>query len=148
MPIHLSILISILGRLFKLYLIKAIAYAVSIWCPKTQCALRHSHPISRAKNFTFFRTCNWNGTLGWRLWQVSQNLEVDEETTFLRRSVADVTVLNAFLIRKWRKGKASHQNFQEVLSRNVIILSYEENVTASGVTMVRSSQISSPLGQL
>lgn len=30
----------------------------------------------------------------------------------------------------------------------MIILSYEENVSASGVTMVRSSQLASPLGQL
>jgi len=49
----------------------------------------------------------------------------------------DMTIMNAFLIHKSCGGKMTHKNFHEVLVRELIIHSHEENVTASGISRGR-----------
>jgi hypothetical protein len=46
----------------------------------------------------------------------------------------DITILNAFLIHKSCGGKIMHKKFREMLVRELIIHSQEENVTASGTS--------------
>jgi len=47
--------------------------------------------------------------------------------------ITDMIILNAFLIRKSCGDKTMHKNFREILIRELIIHSQEENVTASGI---------------
>jgi hypothetical protein len=53
--------------------------------------------------------------------------------------LTDMTILNAFIIHKSSGGKMTHKSFRDVLVRDMIILSHEENVTASGVS--RAGQV-------
>ena len=53
--------------------------------------------------------------------------------------LTDMTILNAFLIHKSSGGKMAHKNFREILVRELIIQSQEENVTASGISRGRPS---------
>jgi hypothetical protein len=64
-------------------------------------------------------------------------MEVDQETFFFR--LTDMTTLNAFLIHKSRGSKMTHKYFHEILVREFIIHSQEENVTASGISRGRPS---------
>ena len=56
-----------------------------------------------------------------------------------------MTILNALYTSG---GKMTHKSFREVLVRDLIILSHEENVTASGVSRGRPSPFSSQLSCL
>jgi len=47
--------------------------------------------------------------------------------------LTDMTILNPFLIHKSCGGKMMHKTFREILVRELIIHSREENVTASGI---------------
>ena len=62
--------------------------------------------------------------------------------------LTDMTILNAFLIHKSSGGKMTHKSFREVLVRDLIILSHEENVTASGVSRGRPSPFGIQLSRL
>ena len=62
--------------------------------------------------------------------------------------LADMTILNAFLMHKSSGGKMTHISFREVLVRDLIILSHGENVTASGVSRGRPSPFASQLTRL
>jgi hypothetical protein len=55
----------------------------------------------------------------------------------------DMTILNPFLIYKSCGGKITHKKFREMLVRELIIHSQEENVTASDTSRGRPSQNSS-----
>ena len=46
----------------------------------------------------------------------------------------DMTILNAFLLHKTCGNKMTHKRFREVLVRNLITESYEQNLTASSVS--------------
>ena len=46
----------------------------------------------------------------------------------------DMTIIKAFLIHKSYGGKMTHKKFREILVRELIIHSREENVTASGIS--------------
>jgi hypothetical protein len=50
-----------------------------------------------------------------------------------------MTILNAFFIHKSCGGKMTHKFFSEILIRELIIHSQEENVTASGTSRGRPS---------
>jgi len=63
-------------------------------------------------------------------------MEVDQETIF---HLTNTTILNAFLIHKSCGGKTTHKNFSEILVRELIIHSQQENLTASGVSKGRPS---------
>ena len=62
--------------------------------------------------------------------------------------LTDVTILNSFLIHKSSGGKMTHKSFWAVLVRDLIILSHEENVTASSISRGRSSLFASQLSRL
>jgi hypothetical protein len=62
--------------------------------------------------------------------------------------LTDMTILNAFLIYKSCGGKMTHKNFHEILVRELIIHSQEENVTANGISRGRPSPTASQLSQL
>jgi len=62
--------------------------------------------------------------------------------------LTDMTILNAFIIHKSSGGKMTHKSFREVLAWDLIILSHEENVTASGISRGRPSPFSSQLSRL
>jgi hypothetical protein len=62
--------------------------------------------------------------------------------------LTDMTIFNTFLIHKSCGGKMTHKNFQEVLVREFIIHSHEENVTASGISRGRPSPFVSRLSRL
>src|SRR5215469_13994250 len=62
--------------------------------------------------------------------------------------LADMTTLNAFLIHKSCGGKMTHKHFREILVRELIILSQEENVTASHISRGRPSPALSRLSRL
>jgi hypothetical protein len=47
--------------------------------------------------------------------------------------LTDMTILNGFLIHKSHGGKMMHKNFSEILVREMIIHSQEENATPSGI---------------
>jgi hypothetical protein len=75
-------------------------------------------------------------------WPTAMELPAEngsERRNFFFLILTDMTILNAFLIRKSCGGKMTHKNFREVLSRELIINSHEENVTASGMSRVRPS---------
>jgi hypothetical protein len=54
-------------------------------------------------------------------------------------SPKNMTILNAFLIHKSCGGKMTHKNFSEILVRELIINSQQENLTASGISRGRPS---------
>jgi len=62
--------------------------------------------------------------------------------------LTDKDILNAFLLHKTCGGKMTHKKFWEVLVRNLITESHEQNVTSSGISRGRPSpsvsQISRP----
>ena len=60
----------------------------------------------------------------------------------------DMSILNLFLIHKSRGSKMTHKNFREILVRQLIIHSQEENVTGSGTPRGRPSPTVSQLSQL
>src|SRR5215510_15307345 len=62
--------------------------------------------------------------------------------------LTDMTILNAYIMHKSSGGKMTHKGFREVLVRDLIILSREENVTASGVSKGRPSPFSSQFSRL
>jgi len=62
--------------------------------------------------------------------------------------LTDITILNTFLIHKSCGSKMTHKNFCEILIRELITHSQEENVTASGTSRGRPSPTASQLGQL
>jgi len=62
--------------------------------------------------------------------------------------LTDMTILNKFLIHKLCGGKMTHKNFREILVRELIIHSQEQNVTASGISRGRPSPIASQLSRL
>jgi len=62
--------------------------------------------------------------------------------------LTDMTILNAFLIHKSCGGKITHKNFHEILIRELIIHSQEENVTVSGISRGRPSPTASQHSQL
>jgi hypothetical protein len=62
--------------------------------------------------------------------------------------LTDMTILNAFLIHKSCGGKMTHKIFRELLVRELIIHSQEENVTASGISRGRPSPTASQLSRL
>jgi hypothetical protein len=62
--------------------------------------------------------------------------------------LTDMTILNAFLIHKSCGGKITHKKFREILVRELIIHSREENVTASGISRGRASPTASQLSRL
>jgi hypothetical protein len=45
-----------------------------------------------------------------------------------------MAILNAFVFHKASGSKMTHKRFREVLIRNLITESHEQNVTASGVS--------------
>jgi len=59
----------------------------------------------------------------------------------------DMTILNAFLIHKSCGGKMMHKKFREILVRELIIHSREENMTTSGISRSRPSPTAFQLGQ-
>ena len=81
-----------------------------------------------------------SGQNGQQLWNCLQNMEVDQETVF---HLTDMTILNAFLIHKSCGGKITHKNFSEILVRELIIHSQQENLTASGISRGRPSPTAS-----
>ena len=62
--------------------------------------------------------------------------------------LTDMTILNAFLIHKSCGGKMPHKKFREILVRELIIFSQEQNVTSSGISKGRPSQTASQLSRL
>ena len=62
--------------------------------------------------------------------------------------LTDMTILNLFLIHKSCGGKMMHKKFREILVRELIIHSQEENVTASGISRGRPSATASQLSRL
>ena len=48
--------------------------------------------------------------------------------------LTSMTILNGFLIHKSHGGKMTHKNVREILVRELIIHSQQENVTASGIS--------------
>jgi len=62
--------------------------------------------------------------------------------------LTDMTILNAFVIHKSSGGKMTHKSFREVLVQDLILLSHDGNVTASGVSRGRSSPFASQLSRL
>ena len=62
--------------------------------------------------------------------------------------LTDMTILNAFLLHKTCGGKMTHKRFREVLVRNLITESHEQNVTASGVSRGRPSASVSQISHL
>ena len=62
--------------------------------------------------------------------------------------LTDMTILNAFLIDKSCGSKMTHKNFHEILIRELIIHSQEENVTANGISRGRPNPTASQLSQL
>jgi hypothetical protein len=86
----------------------------------------------------------------WGLWtsqtEWSTATELPAEPFFLH--LTDMTILNAFLIHKLYGGKMTHKHFREILVRELIIHSNEENVTVSGTSRGRSSPTASQLSRL
>ena len=62
--------------------------------------------------------------------------------------LTDMTILNAFLIHKSCGGKMTHKKFREILVRELINHSQEENLTASGISRGRPSATASQLSRL
>jgi hypothetical protein len=62
--------------------------------------------------------------------------------------LTDMAILNAFLLHKTCCGKMTHKRFREVLVRNLITESHEQNVTASGVSQGRLSPSVSQISRL
>jgi len=62
--------------------------------------------------------------------------------------LTDMTILNAFLIHKSCGGKLMHKKFREILVRELIYHSQEENVTVSGTSRGRPSPMASQLSRL
>jgi hypothetical protein len=62
--------------------------------------------------------------------------------------LTDMTIQNAFLIRKSRGNTMMHKNFCEILVCKLIIHTQEENVTASGISRDRPNPAASKLSQL
>ena len=62
--------------------------------------------------------------------------------------LTDMTILNAFLILKSCGGKMMHKHFREILVRELIIHSQEQNATVSGVSRGRPSPTASQLSRL
>jgi len=62
--------------------------------------------------------------------------------------LTDVTILSAFLLHKKCGGIMKHKSFREVLVRNLITESHEQNVTASGVSRGRPSPCVSQISRL
>jgi hypothetical protein len=62
--------------------------------------------------------------------------------------LTDMTILIAFLIHKSCGGKLTHKHFREVLVRELIIHSYEENVTASGISNGRPTPFALQLSRV
>jgi len=62
--------------------------------------------------------------------------------------LTDMTILNSFLLHKTCGGKMTHKRFREVLVRNLITESHEQNVTASGVSRERPSPSVSQISHL
>ena len=81
---------------------------------------------------------------GQQLWNCPQNMEVDQKLFF---HLTDMTILNAFLIHKLCGGKMTHKKFREILVRELIIHSQEQNLTASGNSRGRPSATASQLSQ-
>jgi hypothetical protein len=69
-------------------------------------------------------------------------VEMDQKIVF---HLTDMTILNASLIHKSCGGKMTHKTFREILIREFIIHSQEQNVTASGISWGRPSQTASQL---
>jgi hypothetical protein len=72
------------------------------------------------------RTCKWTKKLSFHL--------------------TDMTILNGILIHISHGGKMTHKNFREILVRELIINSQEENVTDTGISRGRPNQSASQLG--
>jgi hypothetical protein len=62
--------------------------------------------------------------------------------------LTDMTIHDTFLIHKSCGGKMTQKNFREILVRELIIHSQEENVTASGISRGRPSPTASQLSRL
>jgi len=62
--------------------------------------------------------------------------------------LTDMTILNEFLIHKSCGGKMSHKYFRELVVRELIFHSQEENVTPSGISRGRLSPTASQLSRL
>jgi hypothetical protein len=62
--------------------------------------------------------------------------------------LTDMTILNTFLIHKSCGGKKMDKIFRELLVRELIIHSQEENVTASGISRGRPSPTAYQLSRL
>src|SRR5215469_5043098 len=62
--------------------------------------------------------------------------------------LTDMAILNAFLLHKTCGGKMKHKRFREVLVRNLITESHEQNVTVSGVSRGRPSPSVSQISRL
>ena len=92
----------------------------------------------------------------WGLWtsqtEWSTAMELPAELGSGRKNrffhLTDLTILNAFLIHKSCGGKMTHKHFHEILVRELIIHSQEQNVTASGVSRGRPSPTASQLSRL
>jgi len=62
--------------------------------------------------------------------------------------LTDMAILNAVLLNKTCGGKMTHKTFREVLIRNLITESHEQNVTSSGVSRERLSPSASQISHL
>jgi hypothetical protein len=62
--------------------------------------------------------------------------------------LTDMTILNAFLIHKSCGGKMVHKYFRDLLVRELIVHSQEENVTPSGISRDRPIPTASQLSRL
>jgi hypothetical protein len=62
--------------------------------------------------------------------------------------LTDMTILNAFLIHKSCGGKMTQKQFREILVREIIMHSKDENVTATGISRGRPSSAASQLCRL
>ena len=71
-----------------------------------------------------------------------------EWTKKLLFHLTDMTILNTFLIHKSCGGKMTHKNFREILVRELIIHSPQENVTASVTSRGTPSPSASQLSRL
>jgi len=89
--------------------------------------------------------CGQGRQNGQQLWNCLQDTEVDQKTFF---HLTDLTILNAFLIHKSCGGKIAHKYFRELLVRELIVHSQEENVTPSGISRGRPSPTASQLSRL
>jgi hypothetical protein len=60
----------------------------------------------------------------------------------------DMTILNAYLLRKPRGGNMTHKIFRKILVRDLIVQTHEANIMVSGVSRGRPSsfgvQVSRP----